>query len=209
MVYMTKPILFSDLSATEQALFQVWASDIQAIAQRSTRPSIALDPPVLKILSTPTKGDTHIAFTDGASFSIARDLLSEPIGLRHYMIAHELGHAEGFHPWFTFGALIGLTLGAAAFGPISSGKLGSHAVIASITAIAIAVAGFLIAIAKTKSMLFEWDADRRAARMVTVPTMINGIALIEKIRGLHTKPFYDNKRARLLGNPSSIWQPRV
>jgi len=150
-----------------------------------------------------------LASTDGKNFNVTRDLLPAALSLRRYMVAHELGHIEGLHPRITFigGICAGLPL--LMIKPYHDKWLGSHAFDIGMIAVAIGALGFVVILAKMFTMLFEWDADRRAARMTTVQTMLNGTMLIEQIRGAHTKPFYDNKRARLLGQHCSIWSPRI
>lgn len=150
-----------------------------------------------------------MASTDGQNFNITRDLLPAAVNLRRYMVAHELGHVEGLHPRITFIGAICAGLALLTIKPYHEGMFGSFAIPIGIAAIALGILGLVAIFAMSFTMLFEWDADRRAARMTNVPTMLNGTLLIEQIRGAHAKPYYDNKRARLLGQPCSIWSPRI
>lgn len=97
-------IAFEELSPIEQQHFQLWATEIQAIAAKSKSKGLAKKPPRLVVIRLPQDAGALHASTDGGKLMISRDVLPACPDLRRYFIAHELGHVEGRHPWISFGA---------------------------------------------------------------------------------------------------------
>ncbi|RQO58509.1 hypothetical protein DBR47_12425 [Paucibacter sp. KBW04] len=203
----------ASLNPLEQAQLLDWTKEIRELALRSRSKSLAKAAPRLVIIELNagiSKSLTHQASTNGRDFTISRDMLPINANLRRYFIAHELGHVEGHHSLVSSAGVILALLSIAlmsAYVKLFSGNPKSVLSFAG----PLIVVGIATAIAYDKSMLFEWDADRRAARMLG-PTgtaeMLAGIALIKALRSPSMNAFYDNKRDRLQNKKPSIWQPR-
>lgn len=200
-------IAFEELSPAEQQQFQLWTADIQAIANKSTSTSLARKPPRLTIVPLTLGATTHHASTTGDKFMISPDLLSANTDLRHYFIAHELGHAEGRHPLITAASPV---IGAAPFGYLSIATqfLGGVGPVGFAVGSTMLAAGAITIFAYARTMIFEWDADRRGVRMIGEQSMLAGMALAKGLRAPASSAFYDNKRDRLTGKRPTIWKPK-
>ncbi|MGC4077737.1 MAG: hypothetical protein QM702_12055 [Rubrivivax sp.] len=200
-------IAIEELSPVEQQQFQLWTADIQAIANKSTSASLARKPPRLTIVPLTQGATTHHASTTGDKFMISPDLLPACADLRHYFIAHELGHAEGRHPLITAASPV---IGAAPFGylSIATQHLGGIGPVGFGIGSVMLAASAITMLAYARTMVFEWDADRRGARMIGEQNMLAGIALAKGLRAPASSAFYDNKRDRLMGKRPSLWKPK-
>lgn len=172
-----------------------------AIASKSACLRLSKRPPKLRVVPTPTKPHSEGASTEGGNVIITRGLLPVPVALRAYFLAHELGHVEGGHHWITFGIVPMVLCGIPAIlgGPNS---LALRCFLGSVS-----VFGIAVGIAYIRTMIFEWDADRRGARLTSVAQMLQGIVLVQAIRPVGLQAFYANKAAKLQGTPASIWMP--
>lgn len=203
-------IAFEELSPIEQQHFQLWATEIQAIAAKSKSKGLAKKPPRLVVIRLPQDAGALHASTDGGKLMISRDVLPACPDLRRYFIAHELGHVEGRHPWISFGAAAVAMLPVMYWSASARWFGGNSAAEIAVESLLV-LSCVLTLTLYLKSMLFEWDADRRAARMLGpngVAAMLSGIALVKPLRGAPLATFYDSKRDRLLGKRPSVWKPK-
>lgn len=128
--------------------------------------------------------------------------------LRRHFIAHELGRYEGRHPSITFWPAIFFLLGTAGVYIVRNSSY-SWARSVGITGILclLALTGGASLLARYTTMWFEWEADRRAGRMVGVQAMLDGIDLVIPLRQPVSNAYYINKKSRLQGKPSSFPKP--
>jgi hypothetical protein len=195
------------LTNVEQIQLQNWIAETANIAANSASRKIRDKPPNTEVVEVKSGMLGWDATSSGGKITISRDCLSAPVVIRRYLIAHELGHEEGKHPWITVGAAMCMFL------PIlvcaaPKGWIPSVSSLPLPLKIALAIA-FVIGIVGIGlyrfSMLFEWNADKRAARMIGTAGMIQGATSVQQKRVDSTK-FYNNKISKLSGGSPSMWR---
>ena len=203
------PVPFASLSQTEQAQFNNWLSDIRAVGNKSKRKRLASSPPELLVFDNGAPLGSHHASTTGNHFRITRDLLPVAVDLRRYFVAHELGHIEGFHPLITSFSGIAFTLSfATGLILLNAQRSGSSHPFLSAICLSLCIASLAVLLIYNYTMWFEWDADRRGARMIGARAMTTGINLLMPIRGPALRTYYSKKKRRLAGLQASHWITR-
>ncbi len=195
-------IPLENLTTAEKVQLTLWMNDIAAIAGNSVSGRVRNREPRLRVHPIPQEGDGHAAWTTGEWINISRDLLAADPKLRRYLIAHELGHDEGWHDAIGFAAAIAVAFGLGT----TISLLSLAAIVPSLQSASVTLMG-VATIAGRKTMCFEWEADRRGARMTSVQAMTDGIDLVIPLRSPNLRAFYSNKKERLNGLKPSWFSP--
>ena len=191
----------TDLNTNEIIQLDVWKIEIGNCALKSSYRRLSRKPPAIKVIETENnKFEIH---TTGEKFVISRNFLFVPTAARKYLIAHELGHIEGRHPRITFsGALLSAPLLVSIFCVplhhyLHGWVLYSYSFCALLSIRIIYCFGF--------TMIFEWDADWRGARMTSVNDMANGMNALAVFRNNQSQ-YYPDKINHLNGPYTGLWK---
>lgn len=177
---------------------EIWEGRLKELASKSSNPLVRGVTPKLVVKDKPGFN----AHTGWHSIVISKDLLGVSPEIRDYILAHELGHIEGSHGYITttitpllpFGAFLGLALHF---------KLGISAVAAILWTTPFCIAGLIVAILYSKSMIFEFNADRRGARLIGTQEMVDGIKQLGTLK--RSLDIYQSKIDHLSGKAISIF----
>ncbi|MCY4753577.1 M48 family metalloprotease [Pelomonas aquatica] len=150
--------------------------------------------PGISVVET-TSSSGFQANTSWRTIFIDRAALRSSSEARRYLLAHELGHLEGWHSVITVCAGLFIVLGiAGAIRSAAAGNLLSAALFALASFAALAVLWMY-----AKTMVFEWEADRRGARMLGRDEMLRGMDQVAASRLSSQQSYYECKRRKLNG----------
>jgi len=201
--------LVNPLSNAENAAISIWLRDLDTLLGRS---QIRVRRPFITLKVVENRATQMDPSANWLTITITRDCLTlvAPTGpdadLRKYFLAHELGHVEGQHTAISMLGALCIIPGFLWLMQALAPKVNFPWSSLFWFNFALGVLGTLVIIAYQQSMLFEWNADKRGARITSSADMEQGITEVLQYRKIEDHPYYQNKSDKLSGGEPSFWK---
>jgi hypothetical protein len=190
------------LTQTEESATVIWQQELTKLLAKSR---IRLRRPLIHMKVIENGNTAMDPSADWLTLKITRDCLTlvattgVDAELRRYFLAHELGHIEGQHTEITvlggFGILAGFMALLSLLTPQFQYPWQSY----SWYMLAAGALGLAAVIAYSRTMYYEWAADRRGARMTSKADMLKGMVAVLQYRKKEDESYYKNKSDKLSG----------
>jgi hypothetical protein len=183
------------LTPAERQELRDWRQECSAFAAQSDSWRLNRFRPKVFVLEN--KG--HYTRTNGHIF-ITRDLLNIGTEERHYFLGRDLGAIEGYHHWMGLAATVLSLLCLVGLLFAVTEENMTWSLIWGISFLFWAPLMYLYRF----TMFFEWDVDRRGARLVGKEAYERGMTYVAVLRGPRHTDRYANKLAKLQGSEAGL-----